>query len=66
MDIYDRVLRYCEEEKLTVKEFEEKCSLGNGAVGKWKEGKTNPSIKTLSKIQNKTGISIGYWIGGIL
>lgn len=63
--IYERVLEYCTEEEITVKEFEERCKIGNGTVGKWKAGICTPSVRTLSKIQHETGISIGYWLGGI-
>lgn len=63
--IYERVIEYCESEKITVKEFEKRCRIGNGTVGKWKSGKAAPSIRILSKIQASTGITIGYWLGGI-
>lgn len=63
--IYERVVEYCKEEQITLAEFEKRCEIGNGTIGRWKDGKATPSLKTLSKIQHETGLSIGYWIGGI-
>ena len=63
--IYERIQEYCRNEKLTLSEFEKKCQIGNGTIGKWKDDKMQPTIKTLSKIAHYTGITIGYWIGGI-
>ena len=60
--LYDRVVEYCQDENITISEFEKRCKIGNGTVGKWKDGKTQPSIATLSKISKWTGISIGYWL----
>lgn len=64
--IYERILEYCKENHISVTDFEKVCGIANGLVGKWKSGKTQPSLRILSKIQNATGISIGYWIGGVL
>lgn len=61
---FDLVTLYCNERKLSIHEFEKLCNLGNGTVGKWKQGKAEPSIKTLSKISKHTGIPMNRWIGG--
>ena len=63
---YDVVLKYCKEEGITVKDFERLCDLSNGTVGKWKDGKYEPSMKNLSKIIHNTGLSATYWIGGLV
>lgn len=57
---------YCNERNLSIREFEKLCCIGNGVIGKWKRGKAEPSIKTLSKISKCTGISIDKLIGGAL
>lgn len=62
--IYNRILEYCMERHIHLHEFEKACNLGNGTVGKWKEDRVIPSLKTLSKIEKKTGIPVKYWIGG--
>lgn len=60
--IYDRIVEYCNEEHIPISEFEKRCQIGNGTVGKWRDNKTEPSFKTLAKISKWTGISIGYWL----
>ena len=60
--IYDRIVEDCNEEHIPISEFEKRCQIGNGTVGKWKDNKTEPSFKTLAKIPKWTGISIGYWL----
>lgn len=64
--IFERIKKYCTEEKITISEFEKRCEIGNGTVGKWKNSKSEPSIRILSKIAYHTGTTIGYWLGGIL
>ena len=66
MGIYETIVKYCTDNKMSIFEFEKKCKIGNGTVGKWKKGKAEPSIRTLEKIQNGTGIKLSFWIGGIL
>ena len=63
--VYEQILKYCEEENISLSEFEKRCKIGNGTVGKWKDGKTSPTIKTLNKISIHTDITIGYWLGGM-
>ena len=60
--IYERVIEYCKQERITVCDFEKKCGIGNGTVGKWRDDKASPSIKTLNKISLYTGLPIGHWI----
>ena len=31
---YDRVSKYCDKEGITISEFEKRCKIGNGTVGK--------------------------------
>ena len=46
--IYNKIIKYCNENSLSVSAFEKKCGLANGTVGKWKDG-GNPSLETLHK-----------------
>ncbi len=62
--IYERIVGYCRDENISISEFEKLCKIGNGTVGKWRDDKSSPSVKTLNKIVIFTGISISYWIGG--
>ena len=59
--IYNKIIKYCNENSLSVSAFEKKCGLANGTVGKWKDG-GNPSLETLQKIVSATGISIEKWM----
>lgn len=58
---YKKVIRYCNENKLSVMGFEIMCDLANGTVSKWKNG-GNPSLTTLMKIANATHIPIKEWV----
>jgi transcriptional regulator with XRE-family HTH domain len=59
--IYNKIIKYCNENSLSVSAFEKKCGLANGTVGKWKDG-GNPSLETLHKIVLATGIPIDEWM----
>ena len=59
--IYNKIIKYCNENSLSVSAFEKKCGLANGTVGKWKYG-GNPSLETLHKIVLATGIPIDEWM----
>ena len=58
--IYNKIMKYCNENGLSVSVFEKKCGIANGTVGKWKDG-GNPSLETLQKIVSATGIPIEEW-----
>ena len=59
--IYNKIMDYCNQNRLSVLAFEKKCGLANGTVGKWKDG-GNPSLETLQKIVSSTGIPIEEWM----
>ena len=59
--IYNKIMKYCNENSLSVSAFEKKCGIANGTVGKWKDG-GNPSLETLHKIVSATGVPISEWI----
>ena len=59
--IYSKVLAYCEQKDLSIRQFEMKCGLANGTVSKWKDG-GNPSLSTLLKIEQFTKISAKKWL----
>ena len=58
--IYNKIMDYCNQNRLSVSAFEKKCGLANGTVCKWKDG-GNPSLETLQKIVSATGIPIEEW-----
>lgn len=59
--IYNKIMDYCNQNRLSVSAFEKKCGLANGTVGKWKDG-GNPSLETLQKIVAATDIPIEKWM----
>ncbi len=61
--VTDRVEEYCRNAGMTISRFEKLCGIGNGAVGKWRSGKAQPSMSSLSKMEKTTGIPIYMWIG---
>ncbi len=42
-------------------EFEKKCGIGNGTVGRWKNDNSKPTVQTLLKIVKATGVPIERW-----
>lgn len=62
MEILENIRRYCEDENISVKDFEKRCGLANGLVGKWKSGVAMPSFPTLQKIVDATGVELSEWV----
>ena len=60
--VYGNVVEYCKKNNISIMEFEQKCGLSNGLVGKWKDNNYEPSISTLQKITTATGIPIEEWL----
>lgn len=58
---HQKVVEYCKENNLSIMAFEKKCGLSNGTVSKWKDC-GNPSLDTLFKIVEATGISTEEWL----
>ena len=60
--IYEKIVAYCDAHDMSIMAFEQLCGLANGVVGGWRGGKTNPSLASLKKIADATGISIADWL----
>lgn len=60
--VYGKVIKYCYENDMTISEFEKKCNISNGLVGKWKDKGYEPSISTLIKIESATKIPKEEWL----
>lgn len=60
--IIQNINNYCEQNKITVKEFERRCGLSNSLVHKWEMGSANPTLKSLNKIVTVTGIGLAEWL----
>lgn len=59
---YEKVASYCQENQISIMEFERKCDIGNGTVGRWKNDNSKPTVQTLSKIATATGIPLERWV----
>ena len=60
--VYEKIVAYCKENNMSIMAFEKKCGLANAVVGKWEDDKLKPSLSSLEKIANATGISIADWL----
>jgi len=60
--VYDRIVAYCKENNMSIMAFEKLCGLANGVVGKWEGDKLKPSLMSLTKISEATGIPISDWL----
>lgn len=59
--IYNKVIEYCEQNNLSISAFEKMCGIGNGTVAQWNpelDKPSTPSLETLKKIENSTGIPV--------
>ena len=62
--IYEKIVAYCKENNMSIMAFEKMCGLANGVIGKWENDKLKPSLSSLSKIVEATGIPIAEWLSG--
>lgn len=67
MGFVENVQAYCAAMGITEADFERRCGIGKGSMTRWKGAYYAPTLKTLTKIQNKTGIPITRWLmeGGV-
>lgn len=60
--VFEKVKQYCEEKKISIAAFEKLCGIGNGAVARWEQDESRPSLQSLEKMQQATGIGIAEWL----
>lgn len=68
MDIKDFIARYeaiLREKHIPKTEFYEKCGISSSAVSQWNNGKTSPTITTISRIADFLQVDDGYLYSGI-
>lgn len=61
MALVKNIDRYCVREQITTQEFERRCELAHGLVRKWRLGIQTPSLRTMNKIINATGVPFEQW-----
>ena len=54
--LYEKVLKYCLENKISLSAFERECGLGNATIKGWRT--SNPRIDSLQKVAKRMGVSI--------
>lgn len=59
--VCNNIIDYCAKRDVSIKSFEEFCGLANGVIARWEKGNATPTLASLDKIQQATGISVGYW-----
>lgn len=59
--IYPKIVKYCEENSISISAFEKKCDIGNGTIARW-EKESKPSLDSLEKIASVTGIPLAEWL----
>ena len=64
MPIVVKIKEYCAKKNLSVREFEIKCGLYNGSVGKWERGEAFPTVISLIKMERGTGVKLSSWLKG--
>ena len=60
--VFEKVKQYCEEKKISIAAFEKLCGIGNGTVARWESDESRPSLQSLEKMQQATGIGIAEWL----
>ena len=60
--MYERVQKIAAEKGLSIYKLEQMAGIGNGTIGKWKNG-NNTTINTLEKIAKALDVSIEYLLG---
>ena len=60
--IYEKVVKLCEKEKISIAALERKADIGNGVIAKWKDG--DPKISTVKKAADALGIDIKELLEG--
>ena len=60
--MYERVVKIAAEKGLSIYKIEQMAGIGNGTIGKWKNG-NNTTINTLVKLAKALDVSVDYLLG---
>lgn len=60
--VYEKVVEYCKNQKISIASLEESCGIANGTIGKWKDNVSEPSLKTLKRLEEYTKLPVVYWL----
>ena len=56
--IYSNILTICKKRKLSVRELERKCGIGNGVIRRWDDGAAN--VRLVKAVADYLGVSVDY------
>lgn len=56
MSVYENVCLYANKKNIPIYLLEQKAGLGNGTIGKWKDGET--TIGSLKKVADALGVDV--------
>ncbi len=54
----ENVSRLCKERNTSIFALERELGIGNGAIGKWKDGARSPRVETVKKIADYFGVTV--------
>lgn len=60
--IFERINEYCKANGISIARFEKICGIANGCIKRWEGGRVTPSMASLKKIAQTTGIDISRWL----
>lgn len=56
MSIYENICSFAEKKKIPIYILEQKAGLGNGTIGKWRDGEA--TVGSLKKVADALGVDI--------
>lgn len=56
--ILDNIARLCDERKISICALERETGIGNGVIGKWRDGARSPRVDTVKRIADYFGITV--------
>jgi transcriptional regulator with XRE-family HTH domain len=58
--MFDKIVKLCEENNISVLVLEEKLGFGKCTISKWK--KSSPTVNKLKKVADYFGVSVDYFL----
>lgn len=55
--VYDNICRFAEKRNISITDLEKKASIGNGTIGKWKNG-VSPSLDKLKAVADVLNVKV--------
>lgn len=62
MNVGEKISIYCKKNGISVATFAKLCGLSEMVIYNWKNGKVEPSVRCLRKIEAATGVPVHKWL----